>query len=51
LLSAGTAHNGQEFASQARKLRSKIEEKRAAHGLKTDGSVYYYDPYNEEQSM
>ena len=34
-----------------RKLRSKIEEKKAAHGLKTDGSVYYSDPYSEEQSL
>ncbi len=34
-----------------KKLRSKIEEKKAAHGLKTDGSVYYNDPYNEEQSL
>ena len=34
-----------------KKLRSKIEEKKAAHGLKTDGSQYYYDPYNEEQSL
>lgn len=30
------------------KLRSKIEEKKRAHGLKTDGSVQEYDP---EQSM
>ncbi|MBQ1679320.1 MAG: hypothetical protein II062_07315, partial [Oscillospiraceae bacterium] len=34
-----------------KKLRSKIEEKKAAHGLKTDGSVYYSDPYSEEQSL
>ena len=34
-----------------KKLRSKIEEKKAAHGLKTDGSQYYCDPYNEEQSL
>ena len=30
------------------KLRSKIEEKKRAHGLKTDGSLQEYDP---EQSM
>ncbi len=30
------------------KLRSKIEEKKRAHGLKTDGSVQEYDP---EQSL
>ena len=30
------------------KLRSKIEEKKRAHGLKTDGSVQVYDP---EQSL
>ena len=34
-----------------RKLRSKIEEKRAAHGIKTDGIAYYSDPYNEDQSL
>ncbi len=34
-----------------KKLRSKIEEKKAAHGIKTDGSQYYYDPYDKEQSM
>jgi hypothetical protein len=31
-----------------KKLRSKIEEKKAAHGLKTDGQAYLQE---EEQSM
>ena len=34
-----------------RKLRSQIEEKKAAHGLKTDGSVQIYQDYDQEQSM
>ena len=33
-----------------RKLRSQIEEKKAAHGLKTDGSVQIYQDYDQEQS-
>ena len=34
-----------------RKLRSIIEEKKEAHGLKTDGSVQIYQDYDQEQSM
>ncbi|MBR4656141.1 MAG: hypothetical protein IKO68_06130 [Oscillospiraceae bacterium] len=34
-----------------RKLRSQIEEKKKAHGLKTDGSVQNYQDYDQEQSM
>ena len=34
-----------------RKLRSQIEEKKKAHGLKTDGSVQIYQDYDQEQSM
>ena len=34
-----------------RKLRSQIEEKKRAHGLKTDYSVQYYQDGDQEQSM
>ena len=33
------------------KLRSKIEQKKAAHGLKTDGSVMDYDDESQEMHM
>ena len=33
------------------KLRSKIEQKKAAHGLKTDHNVQYYQDGDQEQSM
>ena len=34
-----------------RKLRSQIEEKKRAHGLKTDYSVQYYQDGDQDQSM